>query len=120
MKHFMDEVISLNGQWRLYYVKDRILREDGYRDRTDDSLSTPMLSTEQALIQAGYPCIRATVPGNYESPTWAADNRQIVCKRGEGNRSEICVVDTWTGKVRKLISTSYPLSMPVWSPCAVR
>ena len=61
-----------------------------------------------------------TVPGNYESPTWAADNRQIVCKRGEGNRSEICVVDTWTGKVRKLISTSYPLSMPVWSPCAVR
>ena len=60
------------------------------------------------------------VPGNYESPTWAADNRQIVCKRGTGNHSEICIVDTWTGKVRTLISTKYPLSMPVWSPCPVR
>ena len=60
------------------------------------------------------------VPGNYESPTWAADNRQIVCKRGEGQYSEICLVDTWTGKVRKLLSTKYALSMPVWSPCPIR
>ncbi|MBR7104714.1 MAG: PD40 domain-containing protein [Lentisphaeria bacterium] len=60
------------------------------------------------------------VPGSYESPTWAADNRQIVCKRDAGGRSELCVVDTWTGKVRRLLSTSYPLSMPVWSPCPVR
>ena len=64
---------------------------------------------------------RATeVPGNYESPTWAADNRQIVCKRSNGRQSELCVIDTWTGKVRRLLSTSYPLSMPVWSPCPVR
>ena len=64
---------------------------------------------------------RATeVPGNYESPTWAADNRQIVCKRSSGRQSELCVIDTWTGKVRRLLSTSYPLSMPVWSPCPVR
>ena len=60
------------------------------------------------------------VPGNYESPTWAADNRQIVCKRGEGARSELCVVDTWTGKVRRLLTTNYALSMPVWSPCPVK
>lgn len=65
--------------------------------------------------------VRVTnIPGNYESPTWAADNRQIVCKRGEGQHSEICLVDTWTGKVRRLISTKYALSMPVWSPCPVR
>ncbi len=64
---------------------------------------------------------RATeIPGNYESPTWAADNRQIVCKRSSGRQSELCVIDTWTGKVRRLLSTSYPLSMPVWSPCPVR
>jgi len=64
---------------------------------------------------------RATeLPGNYESPTWAADNRQIVCKRSSGRQSELCVIDTWTGKVRRLLSTSYPLSMPVWSPCPVR
>ena len=64
---------------------------------------------------------RATdIPGSYESPTWAADNRQIVCKRSSGRQSELCVIDTWTGKVRRLLSTSYPLSMPVWSPCPVR
>ena len=59
-------------------------------------------------------------PGNFESPTWAADNRQIVCTRSRGGKSELCIVDTWTGKVRPLLSTKYSLSMPVWSPCPVK
>jgi TolB protein len=60
------------------------------------------------------------IPGNYESPSWAADNRQVVCKREYNGKSELCVVDTWTGKVRRLLFTPYPLSMPSWSPCPVR
>lgn len=62
---------------------------------------------------------RATeAPGNWESPAWAADNRQVVCKRADGSgKSALYVVDTWTGKTRLLVATPYNLSMPVWSPC---
>lgn len=63
--------------------------------------------------------IRATeAPGNWESPAWAADNRQVVCKRADANgKSSLYVVDTWTGRTRLLVATPYNLSMPVWSPC---
>ena len=57
-------------------------------------------------------------PGNWESPAWAADNRQVVCKRTYGGKSGLFVVDTRTGRVRELLITPYPLSMPAWSPCA--
>ncbi len=57
-------------------------------------------------------------PGSFESPAWAADNRQVVCKRVSGRQSDLVVVDTRTGKVRKLLSMQYELSMPAWSPCA--
>ena len=56
-------------------------------------------------------------PGTWESPAWAADNRQVVCKRSDGPKGALYVVDTLTGNVRLLISTPHPLSMPVWSPC---
>ena len=60
-----------------------------------------------------------TAPGNWESPAWAADGRQVVCKRMDGGRSALYVIDTWTGRTRKLLSTSHNLSMPAWSPCAI-
>lgn len=60
-----------------------------------------------------------TAPGNWESPAWAADGRQVVCKRSDGKNSALYVIDTWTGRTRKLLSTAYKLSMPAWSPCAV-
>ena len=56
-----------------------------------------------------------TAPGSWESPAWAADNRQVVCKRTDGAKSTLCVVDTWTGRTRLLTATPYNLSMPVWS-----
>lgn len=56
-------------------------------------------------------------PGNFESPAWAPDNRQVVCKRTLNGKSELVIVDTRTGKVRTLLSTPYQLSMPAWSPC---
>ena len=64
-------------------------------------------------------CRRITdEPGSWESPAWAADNRQVVCKRTFGSKSGLFVVDTRTGRIRELLSTGYPLSMPAWSPCA--
>jgi len=55
--------------------------------------------------------------GHWESPDWAADNRQIVCKRTVGNKSALYVVDTKTGKARKLLQTDSKLFDPAWSPC---
>ena len=55
-------------------------------------------------------------PGNWESPSWAPDNRQVVCRRTEGGRSSLCVVDTRTGRVRQLLATRWNLSTPAWSP----
>lgn len=60
--------------------------------------------------------IRATnAPGIWESPAWGPDNRQVVCKRSDGPRSTLFVIDTWTGKVRQLLSMKNNLSMPSWS-----
>ena len=58
--------------------------------------------------------------GNWESPAWAADFRHVVAKCTRNGKSGIYVVDTWTGKIRPLITTTYPLSMPAWSPCRRR
>lgn len=55
--------------------------------------------------------------GSWESPAWAADFRHVVAKCSSGAKSGIYVVDTWTGKIRPLLSTGYPLSMPAWAPC---
>ncbi len=54
-------------------------------------------------------------PGHWESPSWAPDNRYVVCSRRSGAKSSLCVVDTWTGKFRPLISVSENTSMPCWS-----
>ncbi len=59
-------------------------------------------------------------PGNWESPAWAADNRQIVCKRSDGKRSALYVIDSRTGRSRLLVSTPYNLSMPTWSRAGSR
>ena len=58
--------------------------------------------------------------GNWESPEWAADNRQVVCKRTVGGRSELWIVDTLTGRERLLLRTGARLSDPAWSPCVRR
>ena len=58
------------------------------------------------------------LPGNWESPEWAADNRQVVCKRTSGRESALYVIDTRTGKQRLLLKTASRLFDPAWSPCA--
>lgn len=57
------------------------------------------------------------LPGEWESPGWAADNRQLVCKRTYRGKQELCVIDTWSGNTRLLVSPKVPVSMPSWSQC---
>lgn len=59
-----------------------------------------------------------TLPGEWESPGWAADNRQLVCKRTWKGKQELYVIDTWSRNARLLVSPKVPVSMPSWSQCA--
>lgn len=61
-----------------------------------------------------------TEPGLWESPAWAPDNRHVVCKRSEGGKSSLYVVDTLTGQIHRLVAAANNLSMPAWSRGAVR
>ncbi len=54
--------------------------------------------------------------GNWEEPSWAPDNRHIVCSRKiGGGRSALYIIDTKTKKARQFMSGKYSLSYPVWS-----
>ncbi len=49
--------------------------------------------------------------GDWESPSWAPDNRHVVCSFRYG----IYIVDTWTGKSRQILGGKSRLSLPDWS-----
>ncbi len=53
--------------------------------------------------------------GDWESPSWAPDDRHVVCYRTYQGRSAIYLVDTWTGKARQLVHLKVNASMPAWS-----
>ena len=53
--------------------------------------------------------------GDWESPSWAPDNRHIVCYRTYKGRSAIYLVDTWTGKLKLLVRLKLNAAMPSWS-----
>ena len=53
--------------------------------------------------------------GDWESPSWAPDNRHIVCYRSYKGHSAIYLVDTWTGKAKQLVRLKVNASMPSWS-----
>lgn len=69
-------------------------------------------SGENKIISKGY--------GSWESPGWAADNRQVVCKRMLNGKSSLWIVDTKTGRERELLRTGTELFDPAWSPCIKR
>ena len=84
-----------------------------YSDATKAGLSKLDLATGKNY--------RATdVKGTWESPAWGPDNRQVVCKRSDGARASLFIVDTWTGGARQLLATKNHLSMPAWSGVQVR
>lgn len=49
--------------------------------------------------------------GDWESPSWAPDNRHVVCSFNYG----IYIVDTWSGKSRQILGGKSRLSLPDWS-----
>lgn len=54
--------------------------------------------------------------GDWESPSWAPDNRHVVCIRTLGRKSSLYIVDTFSKNERLLFTTDKNLYMPAWSP----
>lgn len=54
--------------------------------------------------------------GDWEGAAWAPDSRHIAASRRVGKRSEIYIVDSKTGKSRKLLNLKYSQTSPDWSP----
>ena len=52
--------------------------------------------------------------GDWESPSWAPDNRHIAVSRKLNGRSDIYVIDTWTGRAKRILAGKIPFSMPSW------
>ena len=52
--------------------------------------------------------------GDWESPSWAPDNRHIVASRNYNKRSDIYIIDSWTGKAKRILAGKIPFSLPSW------
>ena len=59
--------------------------------------------------------VKINAAGNWMSPSWAPDGRHVVCSRVLDYYSQLYIVDTWTGKAKKLLNTKMDLSSPSWS-----
>ncbi len=59
--------------------------------------------------------VKINAAGNWMSPSWAPDGRHVVCSRELNYHSQLYIVDTWTGKSKKLLGTKMNLSSPSWS-----
>jgi len=53
--------------------------------------------------------------GDWESPSWAPDNRHVICSHTLNRKSSLYIVDTWTGKARKIMGGGPSLTFPSWS-----
>ena len=60
------------------------------------------------------PRVVIAAAGDWESPSWAPDNRHVVASRKLDGRSSLFVIDTWTGTARRILAGQVPFSMPSW------
>jgi TolB protein len=60
------------------------------------------------------PTIITRAAGDWEAPSWAPDGRHVVCSRQQGRQRQLCMVDTWYGRV---LPNTQPAdhSLPAWS-----
>jgi TolB protein len=58
--------------------------------------------------------IVVSAAGDWESPSWAPDNRHVVVSRTLNGRSDIYVIDTWTGRAKRILAGRVPFSLPSW------
>jgi TolB protein len=82
-----------------------------YSSRSGRSYALAILSKD-TRVKSG---ILVEGGGNWESPSWAPDSRHIICSRNTNGHSTLYVVDSWTGKVRKLLSSRHDMTYPSWS-----
>lgn len=60
------------------------------------------------------PRIVIAAEGDWEDPSWAPDNRHVVASRKLHGRSDLYVIDTWTGSARSILTDRIQFSMPSW------
>lgn len=82
--------------------------------------TTRMGNYTLAILNMGYTSparsgILIKVGGDWESPSWAPDNRHVVCSRKLNGRSSLYLVDSWTGNFRQIMNFRYNQSTPAWS-----
>lgn len=53
--------------------------------------------------------------GDWEGPSWAPDNRHVVCSRTLNGVSTLHIVDTTTGKIKQIPGARMNMTFPVWS-----
>ncbi|MBR7127389.1 MAG: PD40 domain-containing protein [Lentisphaeria bacterium] len=71
-------------------------------------------------INSGRNELVPNLTGRWESPSWAPDNRHLVCSKSDSPMSStLYVIDSWTGKYRKLFSSKNYFSTPNWSKVAI-
>lgn len=58
--------------------------------------------------------IVVSAAGDWETPSWAPDNRHVVASRAFNGRSDIYVIDTWTGQAKRILAGKIPFSLPSW------
>lgn len=65
----------------------------------------------------GYSGVIPNLPaGEWEAPAWAPDSRHLAATLKSGKKSEVYIIDSKTGNVRKLLNFQYSQSSPDWSP----
>jgi len=60
------------------------------------------------------PRVVISAAGDWESPSWAPDARHIVAARTLNGKTALYVVDSWTGKAKRILAGKVPLAMPAW------
>ena len=66
------------------------------------------------LTGKGQSGVITSAAGDWESPSWAPDNRHVVATRTLNGRSDIYVIDTWTKKAKRVLAGTVPFSNPAW------
>ncbi len=58
--------------------------------------------------------IVTSAAGDFEAPSWGPDGRHLVCSRATSAGQDLCMVDSWTGRIMPLTQPA-GLSLPVWT-----
>jgi len=66
-------------------------------------------------LSTGQSTVVANGGGDWESPSWAPDNRHIICSRTVNGKASLYIIDSWSGKSREFARAAGDLTLPSWS-----